>query len=46
MIRLVFPENNLTFGDNLHEMLNHVSLENKKIFQNCQLKIDAYHMVA
>ena len=34
MIRLFFPENNLTFGDNLHEMLNPVSLENKKIFQN------------
>ena len=32
--RLFFPENNLTCGDNLHEMSNPVSLENKKIFQN------------
>ena len=29
-----FSENNLTFGDNLHEMSNPVSLENKKLFQN------------
>ena len=34
MIRLFFPENNLIFGDNLHEMSNPVSLENKKIVQN------------
>ena len=39
MICLFFPENNLTFGDNLHEMSNPVSLENKKIFQNVCWKL-------
>ena len=33
MIGLFFPETNLTFGDNLHEISNSVSLENKTIFQ-------------
>ena len=35
----IFPENNLIFGDNLHEMSNPVSLENKKIFQNVCWKL-------
>ena len=35
----IFPENNLTFGDNLHEMSNPVSLENKKLFQNVYCKL-------
>ena len=39
MIRLFFPESNLKFWDNLHEMSNPVSLEKKKIFQNVCWKL-------
>ena len=34
-----FSENNLTIGDNLHEMSNPVSLEDKKLFQNVCWKL-------